>query len=297
MTKIGWIPDDWELSHIEQCAEVLFSNVDKKSNDNEVPVKLCNYTDVYYNKLITNNLNFMRATATKAEIEKFSLKKGDVIITKDSETADDIAVPAFVVEKLDNVLCGYHLALIRPNNSVLFGEYLSKVFQLHTIRHYFSTLANGITRFGLTTQATLHAQIPLPSLPEQKKIAEILSAWDQAIEHVCKLIDAKKRFKKAMMQQLLTGKLRFKEFVKSNRKIKIHYGVIPSDWKYPRIEDIAEEVSDRNEKGRDRPVLSCTKYDGLVDSLKYFGKRIFSKDTSAYKIVRRGQFAYATNHI
>lgn len=168
-TKAGWIPDEWELVHLGQCAEVLFSNVDKKSNDNELPVKLCNYTDVYYNELIMNNLVFMRATATKLEIGKFSVNKGDVIITKDSETADDIAVPAFVVEKLDNVLCGYHLALIRPNSSVLLGEYLSKFFQLHTVRHYFSTLANGVTRFGLTTQTTLRAQVPLPPLSPNKK--------------------------------------------------------------------------------------------------------------------------------
>lgn len=217
-TKVGWIPDKWELVPLGQCAEVLFSNVDKKSNDNELPVKLCNYTDVYYNKLITNNLDFMRATATKAEIEKFSVNKGDVIITKDSETADDIAVPAFVVEKLDNVLCGYHLALIRPNSSVLLGEYLSTFFQIHTVRHYFSTLANGITRFGLTTQTTLRAQVPLPSLPEQKKIAEILSAWDRAIEQMGKLINAKTKLKKALMQQLLTGKLRIREFKKPTQK-------------------------------------------------------------------------------
>ena len=49
--------------------------------------------------------------------------------------------------------------------------------------------------------------------------------------------------------------------------------------------------------GRDLPVLSCTKYDGLVDSLTYFGRQIFSEDTSTYKVVRRHQFAYATNHI
>ena len=296
-TKAGWIPEEWELVHIGQCAEVLFSNVDKKSNDNELPVKLCNYTDVYYNKLITNNLDFMRATATKLEIEKFSVKKGDVIITKDSETADDIAVPAFVVEKLDNVLCGYHLALIRPNNSVLLGEYLSKFFQLHTVRHYFSTLANGVTRFGLTTQTTLRAQVPLPPLPEQKKIAEILSAWDSAVKQRGKLINAKTKLKKALMQQLLTGKRRFNEFVKTPKKQITSYGVIPADWDYPKIGNIAKELSDRNTASKAMPVLSCTKYDGLVESLKYFGRQIFSKDTSTYKVVKRWQFAYATNHI
>ena len=168
-TKVGWIPKEWQVVRLKNCAEVLFSNVDKKTNNNEYPVKLCNYIDVYYNELITNKIDFMRATATQAEIKKFSLKKGDVIITKDSEDADDIAVPAFVAENFDNVLCGYHLALIRPDRNTLLGEYLSRLFQLHVFRHYFSTLANGVTRFGLTSQVTLQAQIPLLPLPEQKK--------------------------------------------------------------------------------------------------------------------------------
>ena len=234
-TKVGWIPEEWEVALIGECAEVFFSNVDKKSEDNELPVKLCNYTNVYYNDIIMNSLDFMRATATKAEVEKFSLKKGDVIITKDSESADDIAVPAYVIENLDNVLCGYHLAFIRPNSNILFGEYLSKFFQLHTVKHYFSTLANGVTRFGLTTQSTLNAQLSLPPPPEQKKIAEILSAWDRAIEQVGKLIEAKTKHKKALMQQLLTGKRRFKAFKQIEwKKMKLHDFLKPSSRPVPR---------------------------------------------------------------
>lgn len=72
---------------------------------------------------------------------------------------------------------------------------------------------------------------------------------------------------------------------------------MPSDWHIVEIGQIAREVSETNGGGEDLPVLSCTKYDGLVDSLKYFDKQVFSDDTSKYKVVRRGQFAYATNHI
>jgi type I restriction enzyme S subunit len=64
-----------------------------------------------------------------------------------------------------------------------------------------------------------------------------------------------------------------------------------------RIEKIAKEVKSTNGSNQDIPVLSCTKYDGLVDSLSYFGKQVFSVDTSKYKVVKKGQFAYATNHI
>ncbi|QTA84850.1 restriction endonuclease subunit S [Desulfonema magnum] len=213
-SKVGKIPKEWGLRHLEKCAEVLFSNVDKKADKKEKQVLLCNYTDVYYNDYITQNLDFMQATAKVKEIEKYSLKKGDVIITKDSETPDDIAVPAFVSEKLKNVLCGYHLALIRPDRKVLLGEYLSKLFQLQIYRYYFFTLANGVTRFGLTTQATLQSLIPLPSIAEQKKIAAILTACDKEIDLLSQKLEALKQQKKGLMQKLLTGEIRVNHLVR-----------------------------------------------------------------------------------
>jgi type I restriction enzyme, S subunit len=97
------------------------------------------------------------------------------------------------------------------------------------------------------------------------------------------LIAAKLRFKQGLMQQLVTGKRRFPEF--------------SDEWEHVRVGNIASERSERNNGGGSIPVLSCTKYDGLVDSLAYFGKRVFSEDTSNYKVVRKGDFAYATNHI
>ena len=139
--------------------------------------------------------------------------------------------------------------------------------------------------------------VPVPPLPEQQKIAAILSTWDRAIELTEKLIAAKQKRKQALMQQLLTGKVRFKEFVKSKETFSTRYGNYPTDWKYVRLEKVAKEVSERNADGTAHQVLSCTKYDGLVDSLTYFGKQIFSDDLSTYKIVRKNHFAYATNHI
>jgi type I restriction enzyme S subunit len=96
--RTGGLPEDWRLSRLRWLGNIFPSNVDKKSHEEEIAVKLCNYVDVYYNDSIDRSIDFMAATATKEEIEKFSLRTGDVIITKDSETPDDIAVPAIVKE-------------------------------------------------------------------------------------------------------------------------------------------------------------------------------------------------------
>ena len=83
----------------------------------------------------------------------------------------------------------------------------------------------------------------------------------------------------------------------SDTSKRTRWFAVPDHWKIVKIGSIAKEVKATNDSGENIPVLSCTKYDGLVNSLEYFGKQVFSLDTSTYKVVSRGQFAYATNHI
>ncbi|MCE0493121.1 restriction endonuclease subunit S [Vibrio salinus] len=197
-------PSEWNSFCLRDVVESRSSNVDKKSYDGDKIVQLCNYTDVYYNNRITSSISFMIATAKDKEIERFSLCLDDVIITKDSETPDDIAIPAYVSEELDNVVCGYHLTLLRPYKNKASGEYLAHLFRLPIIQHYFYILANGITRFGLTADAIANAPLVLPPLPEQQKIAKILTSVDEVIEKTQAQTDKLKDLKTGMMQELLT---------------------------------------------------------------------------------------------
>jgi len=71
---------------LKSVAEIRVSNVDKKSVDGQVPVRLCNYTDVYHRSAIQADQEFMAATATTEQLTAFRLLPGDVVITKDSET-------------------------------------------------------------------------------------------------------------------------------------------------------------------------------------------------------------------
>jgi type I restriction enzyme S subunit len=101
---------------------------------------------------------------------------------------------------------------------MLDGRFLAQLLQLHHIRQYFATLANGITRFGLGTAAINEANITLPNVAIQQKIADILTTWDEALEKLDALIAAKDRRKQALMQQLLIGKIRFPAFASASWK-------------------------------------------------------------------------------
>ena len=161
-------------------AEMRVSNVDKHTKEGELPVRLCNYVDVYKNDYITQELAFMRATASVDEIERFRLEQGDVLITKDSETWDDIGVPALVTESADDLVCGYHLALLRPSGEIL-GAYLARALQTNGVAYQFHVRANGVTRYGLTHAGIQSVQVPLPPLAEQAAIVRYLDAADGRI--------------------------------------------------------------------------------------------------------------------
>ncbi len=101
-------------------------------------------------------------------------------------------------------------------------------------------MAHGSNQDNLSAELIKTIRIPLPSIGEQRRIASILSTWDRAIEQTERLIAAKRRRKQALMQQLLTGKRRFKEFVRSRAMRDTHFGPIPADWRVVRIGDVAD---------------------------------------------------------
>ncbi|WP_287038565.1 restriction endonuclease subunit S [Desulfobacter sp.] len=203
---------EWKKVKLGEVCKVITSNVDKKTSPDETPVLLCNYMDVYKNFYITKGLDFMSASATDGEIEKYQLRVHDVLLTKDSETPDDIANSACVLDAPETLLCGYHLAILRPKKT-LFGPYLN--FALHTprIRYEFSRQANGATRFGLTMSAYNMVELPLPPVNEQKAIAAALTASQHEIDLLKQLAEKYKTQKRGLMQKMLTGEWRVKSVI------------------------------------------------------------------------------------
>src|SRR5258706_6277200 len=131
---VAIVPANWAVRRLGTLAHVVFSNVDKHTIEGELPVSLCNYTDVYKNDRVTSAIKFMGASALPREIAKFQIRKGDVLATKDSEDPNDIAISSFVAEELPGVLCGYHLAMIRVDNSKILGQFLAWVHSSKQIR-------------------------------------------------------------------------------------------------------------------------------------------------------------------
>ena len=247
--SLGKVPTHWEVRRLRTVAEMRVSNVDKHTKEGEFPVRLCNYVDVYKNDRITQAMPFMNATASRDEVERFRLERDDVLITKDSEAWDDIGVPALVTESADDLLSGYHLALLRPSREIL-GAYLVQSLQSKGVAYQFHVRANGVTRYGLTHTGIYSIQIPLPPRPEQATIARFLDHADRRIRRYIrtkqKLIALLEEQKQATVNQAVTGQID----VRTGRPYPAYKpsGVlglaeVPKDWKLCRLRNVVSVVT------------------------------------------------------
>lgn len=214
---IGKIPEGWEVKKLRYLANCFPSNVDKHSKANEREVRLCNYTDVYKNDYITNDLDLMIATASDEQINKFALKEGDIVITKDSETASDIAVPTYIQETLKNVVCGYHLAIIRTYQSS-YSRYLYQALKTKLFNTQFEICSNGITRVGLGNSDLKNGYFLLPTQKEQIQIADFIEKESFRIATAISLkqqeIEKLKEYKATLINSAVTGKIKVSNYDK-----------------------------------------------------------------------------------
>ena len=271
---LGQVPAHWDVLRLRNVTEMRVSNVDKHSRQKEAQVSLCNYVDVYKNDRIRPGMPFMRATATADEIERFGLRSGDVLITKDSEVWNDIGVPALVEgteETSPRVVSGYHLALLRPYSERTHSGYLFRSLQSTAISSQLHVQANGVTRFGLTRGAIKAVRMPLPPLHEQAAIVRFLDHADRLIQRYIharqKLIALLAEQKQVVTQQAVTGQIDvqtgqpYPAYRPSGMRL---LKTVPAHWTVLRLgtlADIRASNVDKHSKTHESQVRLCNYVD------------------------------------
>ena len=301
---------------LKELVDIRLSSVDKKTITDERKVRLCNYTDVYYNNYIFSNMNFMEATATEREIEKCALQLNDVVITKDSEKHDDIGVPALVREEIENLVCGYHLAILRPMNCI-YGPYLYYALLSKPTQYQFHSYANGITRFGLRKADIGLVEVTAPSFSEQRAIAQILGTLDDKIELNRRMNETLEAMARALFQSWFvdfdpvrakmegrdTGLPRHIADLFPDRLVDSELGEIPEGWQVRALPDLVEVNPVRRlRKGQAAPYLDMANMpvkghipDTVVARSFGSGMRFVNGDTLVARItpcLENGKTAY-----
>jgi type I restriction enzyme S subunit len=292
---LGDVPQHWQVSRLKRFATATPSNVDKKSHDGEQAVRLCNYVDVYYNDEITSSIEFMTATASDDQISKFTLRCGDTIITKDSETAEDIAIAAYVPEDLPGVVCGYHLSVIRPQPGTV-GKFVKWLFGSRFAKSCFAVRANGLTRVGLGQHDLENVEFPYPPTAEQRAIAAFLdretTKIDALIAEQERLIELLREKRQAVISHAVTKGLDPSAPIQPSGVEWL--GEVPAHWEIRRIASMFCSVA---EPGDDSlPILSVSIHDGVSDkemSEEELDRKVTrSDDRSKYVRVSPGDLVY-----
>ena len=276
------IPDGWQIKKLKDILieERLGGNYENAEANNGIPVIKMGNLDRATIKI--DKIKYL--PENEIYNDEDVLVKGDLLFNT-RNTLELVGKVAIWNNELPFAV--YNSNLMRMKFDSLFVEstwFMNRAFNSYYGLRQLRGIATGTTSVAAIYGRDLESiKFLLPPLPEQKAIAQVLSTADAAIHTTEKLISQKILRKKWLMQQLLTGKKRLMGF--------------EGEWKEMHIRDVAKEVSIRNKSDKQLTVLSCTKYDGLVPSLEYFGRKIFADDVSTYKIVPKNHFAYATNHI
>lgn len=257
MSAVGhWrehLPSGWTVMPLKAVADYMVSNVDKHSFEDEIPVRLCNYTDVYKNEFIHPGMDLMQATATEAEIEKFQLRVADVVITKDSERWDDIAIPALVTETAEDLVCGYHLAMIRASDDRINGAFLFRLLQSRDIRLPLELASTGVTRFGLGKEEIGKLEIPVPPIQVQKRIVDHLNSETSTIDALMqegqRLLTLIQEKRTVQVSHAITQGLGSGNNLKPSGFPWL--GDIPQHWDVQRSKRLLLERNERSETGEE----------------------------------------------
>ncbi|HBV0050812.1 TPA: restriction endonuclease subunit S [Escherichia coli] len=284
------VPKGWEIKHLSELASKISDGIHK------TPL-YADTSEIYFingNNLKSGSIVIQDSTKCVDENDAINHRKDLGVRTLLMSINGTIGNLAYY--RGENVVLGKSASYINIKDSVNL-DFIYYVLSSSKTQAFYESELTGTTIRNLSIKSIKSTEILTPPLPEQKKIAQILLTWDNAISVTEKLLANSQRQKKALMQQLLTGKKRL-GLPDGSYEFRItHYGLIPKDWGYPAIKEICTQVSEKNSAAVDHPVLSCSKYDGFVDSLKYFKKKVYSDDLSGYRVIHRGCFGFPSNHI
>ncbi len=278
-TKIGRIPKNWEVLKLGDI--FTFKNgLNKAKEFFGYGIPIVNYMDVYSNEGVYLKDLKGRVHLTSNEIDRFNIKKGDVFFTRTSETKEEIGYATVLLEDIkDGVFSGFVLRARSESNklNLLFKKYC---FSSNIARKQIYATSTISTR-ALTNGGSLSlVTIPLPPLPEQQKIAAILSTVDEQISTTDKIIEKSKELKKGLMQKLFSEGLGHTEF----KDTKI--GRIPKDWEVMMLNEITNYKSSNLSLNKLEENTGKYKLYGASGMLK--GIDFYQTDKESFAIVKDG---------
>jgi len=274
-TKLGWIPEKWEIVPLG----LLFSfkngiNADKSAYG--IGTRFINVGEIFNSRRIYFKDIKGKVSVDEKNLVKNTVSYGDILFNRTSEVIEELGLTSVYLSK-ELVTFGGFVIRGKPINCKLDVNYRVYCFSSNHIRRSIILKGQGVVRSNIGQKDLAKVNIPLPSIPEQKKIARILLTWDEAIDKLGALIDAKKEQKKGLMQRLVKGKVRFKG----------SKGV----WKKMKLGEIFKE---RKETGFKSLELLSIGSKGVYPQSQSNKKDTSNNNKDKYKRICEGDIGYNT---
>jgi len=218
-TKLGLIPEGWKTYKVNQVFEFLSSNSFSRNElnyeKNDDSIYNIHYGDIHaaYTEPILDLEKCKDVPVINEDVlipnSVSFLNDGDLVM---ADASEDYAGVGKTVELFNinnrKVVAGLHTFVLRDNSGKTVGGFRTHIFKHPEVSKSIKVIATGSKVYGISKTNLAKIDLILPPLPEQQKIATILSTWDKAIDKLNRLISAKEQRKKGLMQLLLTGELR-----------------------------------------------------------------------------------------
>lgn len=270
-TPIGPIPKDWEVKKLGELGEILngLTYSPKDIVDENEGILVLRSSNIQNDNLVFDDNVFVKSTNLKYN----PVELNDILICVRNGSKSLIGKNALITEEAKGMAFGAFMSIYRSElNSYLYHCFKSDIYQNHINKNLGATI-NSINGSDLK-----QFSFPLPPLPEQQKIAEVLSTWDKAIQETSTIIKKLEERNKALAFSLLTGKKRVKGF--------------EGKWRNTNFGEITEKISRRNKDLINAEVYSVTNTKGFVLQSDHFEGKVAGEDLSNYKVIKKNEFAY-----
>ena len=201
--------EEWKEYPLGNLGNTFTGLTGKTKEDFGSGVPYITYMNIFKNNRIDiNQVDYVIVTEDE---NQNSVRYGDIFFTTSSETAEEVGMSSVLLEEVERLYLNSFCFGFRLNNfKILLPQFAAYILRSSNIRKQISILGQGATRYNLSKNQLMKLILRLPTIAEQKKIAEVLFTADQEIEILQKKLECLKQKKKALMQQLLTGKKRVK---------------------------------------------------------------------------------------
>lgn len=278
---IGWIPNEWDILELGNI--MSFKNgLNYGKNDTGEEIKILGVGDfqkTFY--LNTDNLNKIKYSDLD---ENYLLKNGDLIFVRSNGNKELIGRVLYCENIEEKITYSGFTIRGRLNSNNFIDKYCAYYCSLNLVKKQYMKNGGGTNINNLSQEILSNVKLTKPTIKEQEKIVTIISTFDRLIDLKEKLLQEKKIIKKGLMQQLLTGKKRLKEFENQEKNIK-------------RLKNYLQECTFKNKNNAIKRVLSVTNSKGFIEQSEKFDRTIASADVSEYKIVKNGEFGYNPSRV